>query len=97
MPSVPAKTAHDLTDFATFLERLDAEGFEFAVIGGMGVSAYARLMGEDLRSVDLDIYMTSQTLGELLRPARVSAFSSGPSRATSRPPSSRSTARRSTR
>ena len=51
MPSVPAKAAHDLTDFAEFLEQLDAEGFEFAVIGGMAVSAYAHLMGEELRSV----------------------------------------------
>ena len=70
MSSVSAQAAHDLTDFAEFLEQLEVEGFEFAVIGGMAVSAYARLMGEELRSVDLDIYVTDQTLNELLRWAR---------------------------
>ncbi len=66
MPSVPAQTAHDLSDFASFLQRLHGEGLEYAVIGGCAVAAYADLMGEELYSVDLDIFVTEETLSELL-------------------------------
>ncbi len=61
-----AKTPHHLGDFADFLRQLIAEGFEFTVIGGMAVSSYARLLGDEVLSVDLDIYVTQQTLTELL-------------------------------
>jgi hypothetical protein len=66
MPAVPPQAAHDLNDFAQFLRLLLEEGFEFSVIGGCAVGAYARLMGEELRSVDLDFLMTEDSLTELL-------------------------------
>ncbi len=66
MPSLRAKTPQDIGAFADFLRQLIEEGFEFTVIGGMAVSSYARLMGEEVLSVDLDIYVTTQTLGEFL-------------------------------
>ncbi len=67
LPPVPAEKALDLGDFADFLADLNAEGFEFAVIGGCAVIAYANLLDEDLFSGDLDIYTTQGTLVELLR------------------------------
>ncbi len=63
---VRAEKAHDLGDFADFLEELSADGFEFVVIGGCAVIAYANLLGEELFSADLDIYTTQETLVELL-------------------------------
>lgn len=66
MPPVQAPAAHDLGDFADFLRKLSAEGFDFAVIGGCAVSAYARLLGVELLSVDLDLYVSPATLTELL-------------------------------
>ncbi len=57
----------ELGDFAGFLRQLEEHGFEFAVIGGQAVAAYARLLGEKVLSVDLDIYLTQKTLAELLR------------------------------
>lgn len=58
---VPAEKAHDLGDFADFLEQLSANGFEYAVIGGCAVIAYANLLGEELFSADLDIYTTQES------------------------------------
>ncbi len=55
LSAVPAQAAHDLGDFARFLEQLSDEGFEYAVIGGCAVVAYASLIGEELFSADLDI------------------------------------------
>lgn len=66
MPSVPAEAAHDLGDFAAILRQLSEAGFEFAVIDGCAVSGYARLLGTELKSVDLDLYVTPETLAELL-------------------------------
>lgn len=66
MPPSRAKTPHDLGDFAQFLRQLIEEGFEFTVIGGMAVSGYARLLGDEVLSVDLDIYVTPETLAEFL-------------------------------
>ncbi|MEM7584603.1 MAG: hypothetical protein AAF560_14530 [Acidobacteriota bacterium] len=67
MSALSAKAAHSLADFAELLEQLEAEGFEFAVIGGLAVGAYAQLMGEEMLSVDLDLYMSHETLVELLQ------------------------------
>ncbi len=65
-PAVPAQAAHDLGDFAEFLRQLDTAGFEFVVIGGCAVVAYASLLGDEFFSVDLDIYASQQTLLEIL-------------------------------
>ncbi len=56
-----------LGEFAGFLRLLEEHGFEFAVIGGQAVAVYARLLGERVLSIDLDIYVTQKTLEELLR------------------------------
>lgn len=66
MSTVPAKTAHHLAEFSDFLQRLGSEGFQFTVIGGLAVGVYADLLGEKLLSVDLDIYVTQETLHDLL-------------------------------
>ncbi len=66
MSSTAAQTPHDLSDFVDFLRQIDAEGFEIAVIGGMAVAAYADLLNESVRSVDLDLYATWTTLEDLL-------------------------------
>lgn len=66
MPALPAEEAYDLADFVGFLRQLESEGFELAVIGGMAVGAYARLLGETLLSADLDIYVTPETLANVL-------------------------------
>ncbi len=66
MPPGQTQTPHDLGDFAGFLRQLNAEGFDFAVIGGCAVSAYARLLGIELLSVDLDIVVSQTTLNEIL-------------------------------
>lgn len=66
MPSEKTQTPHDLGDFAEFLRQLEEEGFEYAVIGGMAVAAYAHLIGEAVLSVDLDILVTQGTLADLL-------------------------------
>jgi hypothetical protein len=64
--AVRAQATHDLGDFAEFLRTLNTEGFEFVVIGGCAVVAYASLLGDELFSVDLDIYVTQATLVEIL-------------------------------
>ncbi|MEE8523338.1 MAG: hypothetical protein V3T72_05360 [Thermoanaerobaculia bacterium] len=66
MPAVPSQAAHDLGDFADFLRLLIEDGFDFAVIGGCAVSAYADLIAVELLSVDLDIFVTQSSLTELL-------------------------------
>lgn len=66
MSSVPAQTTHDLADFVGFLRRLEADGFELAVIGGMALGVCARLLGEPFLTVDLDIYVTTETLWEVV-------------------------------
>ncbi len=37
------------------------------MIGGQAVAAYATLLGEELLSVDLDILVSTETLGDLLQ------------------------------
>lgn len=66
MPPLPAQETHDLGEFAGFLRCLEDNGFELAVIGGMAVSVYGRLIGEPMESVDLDICVTSETLWDVV-------------------------------
>ncbi|MEO1370222.1 MAG: hypothetical protein AAFX50_23820 [Acidobacteriota bacterium] len=51
------------------MEKLLDEGFEFVVIGGCAVSAYAALLEETSHTADLDILMSESTLERLLRTA----------------------------
>lgn len=66
MPSDPAKKAHNLEDYGEFLSALTAEGFDFLVIGGCAVGAYAHLRGITLFSGDLDLYTDRDTLNRVL-------------------------------
>jgi len=67
MSAETAKAAHTVEDFAGFLEDLATEGFVYSVIGGCAVAAYARMRGELVASVDLDIYVSQETLRDLLQ------------------------------
>lgn len=64
----------DLKAFIELLRRLDEHGIPFAVIGGMAVSAYARLRGKTIFSADLDIVTTEATLQELIETAPARAL-----------------------
>jgi hypothetical protein len=66
MPSPPGKETHDLEDFADLLRSLSDHGFPFTVIGGCAVGAYARLMGKECPSRDLDLYTDPRTLETVL-------------------------------
>ncbi len=57
---------HTLRDFAGFLSGLQDQGLEYSVIGGMAVGSYARLMGRESLSRDLDIVTTGETLNAAL-------------------------------
>lgn len=57
---------YNLVDFAEFLQKLNDEGFEFVVIGGCAVGAYAHMRGETVLSADLDIYTSGAILNELM-------------------------------
>lgn len=56
----------DLTAFAELLAMLEREAIQYAVIGGCAVGVYARLRGERVLSVDLDIYAAPATLNLLI-------------------------------
>lgn len=67
MPSANPEAIHDLSSFAEFLQALQDGGFEFAVIGGAAVSAYAYLLEARITTVDLDLYLAPASLEEILR------------------------------
>lgn len=67
MPPANPEAVHDLTSFADFLQALQEGGFEFAVIGGAAVSAYAYLLEARITTVDLDLYLSPASLDEILR------------------------------
>lgn len=52
--------------FLDILGVIEAGGFEFAIIGGCAVGAYARLLGHTVFSEDLDLYIAPEVLEELL-------------------------------
>ncbi len=68
--STPPEASHDLSDFAELLAAADREGFEFVVIGGCAVGAYARLLDVVSLSSDLDLYVTRPTLDRMVNWAR---------------------------
>ena len=67
MPAAAAEKIHDLSSFAEVLRELQAGGFDFAVIGGAAISAYAHLAETRITTVDLDLYVSAASLEELLR------------------------------
>jgi len=61
-PQTPTPTLELFRDLFASLENL---GLGFVVIGGMAVGAYARQLGETVVSLDLDLFVTSQTLDDV--------------------------------
>ena len=66
MSTPPSKRIHNLKDFTDFLSAIEKEGFEYVVIGGCAVAAYSHLSGETCFTEDLDIYISRDTLGEIV-------------------------------
>lgn len=66
MPPADPEAIHDLSHFSSFLLALDDAGFEYAVIGGAAISAYARSMAVDITTRDLDLYVSQSMLDEIL-------------------------------
>lgn len=66
MPAAKAQALHDLNDFADFLRALEENSFDFAIIGGCAVGAYASLQNQPLVSADLDIIVSDDVLPDLL-------------------------------
>lgn len=64
-PPDPQTPAPSLELFRDLFASLEDFGLGFVVIGGMAVGAYARQLGETVVSLDLDLYVTSQTLDEV--------------------------------
>ncbi|MHB2021605.1 MAG: hypothetical protein ACYCW6_32130 [Candidatus Xenobia bacterium] len=65
MPEGAERTL-SVKDYATFLEWLQKEGFQAAVIGGCAVGLYADLLGQKSLSGDLDLLATPDTLSRCL-------------------------------
>lgn len=57
---------HAIERFLDVLRVIEAGGFDFAIIGGCAVGAYARLSGHVVISEDLDLYVAPEALEELL-------------------------------
>lgn len=64
-PPDPQTPAPSLELFRDLFASLEDFGLGFVVIGDMAVGAYARQLGETVVSLDLDLYVTSQTLDEV--------------------------------
>ena len=66
MPTPAKEKTRTVEDFAELLGALNREGFDFAVIGGCAVGAYAHLRGEEVLTEDLDIIASAEVLDEIL-------------------------------
>lgn len=66
MPTPSKETTRSVEDFAELLEALKKEGFDYAVIGGCAVGAYAHLRGEEVLTADLDLIAPPAVLNEIL-------------------------------
>lgn len=62
MPTESPKATSSVEDYVALFEALAALGVEFVVIGGCAVGAYARLVGEEIVSGDLDLLVTWTSL-----------------------------------
>lgn len=78
--STAKERTHHLDDFAGLLAALQEDGFEVVVIGGCAVGAYARLMGREALSWDLDVLCTVATMNAILvwAPSRGITVAKGP-------------------
>lgn len=66
MPTETPKTPSSIDDYVELFDLLAGLGIEFVVIGGCAVGAYARLLGEQVLSADLDLLVTSRALETVL-------------------------------
>jgi hypothetical protein len=62
MPAETSKTPSSVDDYVDLFSALAGLGIEFVVIGGCAVGAYARLLGEQVLSGDLDLLVTARSL-----------------------------------
>lgn len=66
MPTETQKTPSSIDDYLDLFDVLAGLGIEFVVIGGCAVGAYARLVGEQVLSADLDLLVTWRSLETVL-------------------------------
>jgi hypothetical protein len=66
MPTETEKTPSSIDDYLDLFEVLARIGIEFVVIGGCAVGAYARLLGEQVVSGDLDLLVSWRSLEAVL-------------------------------
>jgi len=66
MSTQGTQTASSLEDYLDLFDALARLGTEFVVIGGCAVGAYARLLGEQVLSVDLDLLVTWRSLESIV-------------------------------
>jgi hypothetical protein len=69
MPTSTQKTPSTVDDYVDFFGLLAGLGIEFVVIGGCAVGAYARLLGEQVLSADLDLLVTWRSLETVITDA----------------------------
>src|SRR6478609_1474669 len=62
MPAETQKNPSSIDDYLDLFHLLAGLGIEFVVIGGCAVGAYARLLGEEVLSGDLDLLVTWRSL-----------------------------------
>ena len=62
MPAETPKASSSIDDYVDLFGALAGLGVEFVVIGGCAVGAYARLLGEQVLSADLDLLVTWRSL-----------------------------------
>ena len=62
MPAETEKTPSSIDDYVDLFGALAGLGIEFVVIGGCAVGAYARLLGEQVLSGDIDLLVTWRSL-----------------------------------
>jgi hypothetical protein len=70
MPPETEKTSSTLDDYVDLFSLLAGLGVEFVVIGGCAVGAYARLLGEQVVSADLDLLVTWRSLETVVADAK---------------------------
>jgi len=69
MPAETQKTPSTIDDYLDLFGALAGLGIEFVVIGGCAVGAYARLLGEQVLSADVDLLVTWRALESVVADA----------------------------
>ena len=69
MSAETQKTTSSIDDYVDLFGVLAGLGIEFVVIGGCAVGAYARLLGEQVLSADLDLLVTWRSLESVVADA----------------------------